>query len=511
MAQVEPHDVDAGTDHRLERRRAHRWPARAWPRSSYGASSLLIYRSMELLLIRHALPVRVTVVDGPPIPGSRRRAGARPALLAEYLATEPDRRPCTRSPLRRAVRDRGAARPTVGLCPWRRSSTGSPSGITTPPSTSRSRSCKAAERPAVGGDARAASGSPTRTRPRTSRHVSCDAIESDHRRPSRGQMVAVVCHGGVINALPRRTCSASTGHAEGSSTPTTRRSTGSQLAPASVGRDGQRDAHLRGTGLPIGLFQKWLSRDHPTRPIDDLRAYLDASPSPWHAVTRRPTRLQAAGFDARSTSERLGRRARRGLRRRGGAIDRVALTGRRSRPTRRSASSARTPTRRACASSRIPTASRAGWRQLGVEVYGGILNNSWLDRDLGIAGRVVLADGTDDARRRATSRSPASRSSPSTSIATSTTRPRARPPVPPQPVWGVGRRDAGEFAAVARRRGRHGEPRVVGAVPVRRRSRPRCSAPTARCWPAGGSTTSCRAGRRRPRWSTRRPADHRSR
>ncbi|MEX2625983.1 MAG: M18 family aminopeptidase, partial [Ilumatobacteraceae bacterium] len=42
-----------------------------------------------------------------------------------------------------------------------------------------------------------------------------------------------------------------------------------------------------------------------------------------------------------------------------------------------------------------PDAERYGWRQLGVEVYGGVLANSWLDRDLGIAGRILLADGSD--------------------------------------------------------------------------------------------------------------------
>jgi aspartyl aminopeptidase len=41
-----------------------------------------------------------------------------------------------------------------------------------------------------------------------------------------------------------------------------------------------------------------------------------------------------------------------------------------------------------------PDVSRYGWRQLAVEVYGGILNNSWLDRDLGMAGQVVFDDGT---------------------------------------------------------------------------------------------------------------------
>ncbi len=41
-----------------------------------------------------------------------------------------------------------------------------------------------------------------------------------------------------------------------------------------------------------------------------------------------------------------------------------------------------------------PDVNSAGWNQLGVEVYGGALLNSWLDRDLGLAGRVVVRDGS---------------------------------------------------------------------------------------------------------------------
>jgi aspartyl aminopeptidase len=41
-----------------------------------------------------------------------------------------------------------------------------------------------------------------------------------------------------------------------------------------------------------------------------------------------------------------------------------------------------------------PDTGVAGWKQLGVEVYGSALVNSWLDRDLAIAGRVEMSDGS---------------------------------------------------------------------------------------------------------------------
>jgi aspartyl aminopeptidase len=41
-----------------------------------------------------------------------------------------------------------------------------------------------------------------------------------------------------------------------------------------------------------------------------------------------------------------------------------------------------------------PDLSGYGWQQLGIEIYGAPLLNSWLDRELGLAGRLVLTDGT---------------------------------------------------------------------------------------------------------------------
>ena len=128
------------------------------------------------------------------------------------------------------------------------------------------------------------------------------------------------------------------------------------------------------------------------RGVTDLIDFLDASPSPWHAVESAIDRL--AGFVRLDESDAWTDLPAAGYVVRSGAIIAWRL------PTEESPAHA--PFRLVGAHTdspclRVkphPDTGGHGWKQLAVEVYGGILNNSWLDRDLGIAGRVVGADGS---------------------------------------------------------------------------------------------------------------------
>lgn len=122
-------------------------------------------------------------------------------------------------------------------------------------------------------------------------------------------------------------------------------------------------------------------------PIDDLIAYLDDSPSPWHAVASSARRLLAAGFQPVALDAPWGEQ-RAGFTVRDGALVawRVPEVAPPWLPVRIIGAHTDSPNLRI---KPRPETATLGWKQLGVEVYGGILNNSWLDRDLGIAGRLI--------------------------------------------------------------------------------------------------------------------------
>lgn len=123
--------------------------------------------------------------------------------------------------------------------------------------------------------------------------------------------------------------------------------------------------------------------------IDDLIGFIDASPSPYHVVETAVERLEAAGFrDADDTEATTGALYRR----RGGSL--LAWNDAHAEPGAGFAvigAHTDSPNLRVKPN---PDRDRAGFRQVGVEVYGGVLLNSWLDRDLGLSGRVRIdADG----------------------------------------------------------------------------------------------------------------------
>ncbi|CAN5768221.1 M18 family aminopeptidase [soil metagenome] len=125
----------------------------------------------------------------------------------------------------------------------------------------------------------------------------------------------------------------------------------------------------------------------------DLLAFLRDSPTPFHAVASARSRLEAVGFHALRETD---------------AWDNLP-SGRYYVITAETnliafvlpESAQRTSFRIIGAHTDSPNLrlkpnaeySNEGYAQLGVEVYGGVLLNSWLDRDLGIAGRVLVREG----------------------------------------------------------------------------------------------------------------------
>ncbi len=127
-------------------------------------------------------------------------------------------------------------------------------------------------------------------------------------------------------------------------------------------------------------------------PAQALCRFIEDSPSPRHAARSIVTALDAAGFRALDlTAPRWELSPGGWYVARGGAVIAFFLRAK-GAPRRVVAVGAHTDSPHLRLKPRPGYASE-GCLQLAVEVYGGALWNTWLDRDLGIAGAVFTHDG----------------------------------------------------------------------------------------------------------------------
>ena len=128
--------------------------------------------------------------------------------------------------------------------------------------------------------------------------------------------------------------------------------------------------------------------------IEDLATFITASPSSYHAAWEVARRLDEAGFTQREETEEWPATAGGYYVLRDGAViawyqpeDAGPTSGFRILGAHTDSPGFKLKPR--------PSTGAFGWLQAGVEIYGGPLLNSWLDRDLELAGRLVTADGSE--------------------------------------------------------------------------------------------------------------------
>ena len=127
--------------------------------------------------------------------------------------------------------------------------------------------------------------------------------------------------------------------------------------------------------------------------LADLAAFVQASPTSFHAAAEGARRLSAAGFVGQDEAEAWDAAPGGHFLVRDGALVawRIPVGAGPLTPFRVVGSHTDSPTFQLKPS---PDRTAYGWHQLGWEIYGGPLLNSWLDRELGLAGRLALRDGS---------------------------------------------------------------------------------------------------------------------
>jgi aspartyl aminopeptidase len=120
-----------------------------------------------------------------------------------------------------------------------------------------------------------------------------------------------------------------------------------------------------------------------------LCQFIDSSPSPFHVCQTTSERLRAAGYTELHESERWPTENGRYFTVRAGSLVAWSSATNPERPFRIIGGHTDSPNLRL---KQHPDRLVAGWRMVALEPYGGAWLNSWLDRDLGISGRLSIRD-----------------------------------------------------------------------------------------------------------------------
>ncbi|MCK5661990.1 MAG: M18 family aminopeptidase, partial [Thiotrichaceae bacterium] len=130
-----------------------------------------------------------------------------------------------------------------------------------------------------------------------------------------------------------------------------------------------------------------------TRFNNDLFAFLDASPTPYHAVKNQIELFASNGFQALSESQKWSLKPGQGyyVTRNGSSLIAFIFGQKNVLETGIRILGAHTdsPCLKVKPNAEIVSQS---YLKLGVEVYGGVLLNPWFDRDLSLAGKIVYQD-----------------------------------------------------------------------------------------------------------------------
>lgn len=133
----------------------------------------------------------------------------------------------------------------------------------------------------------------------------------------------------------------------------------------------------------------------------ELCAFLDASPSPFHAVASMISMLEQAGFSALDEADdwQLVSGCKHYVVRNGSSI--VAFVVGSNDLAQSGLRMVGAHTDSPCLMIKPqPDLDKSGYSQLAVEVYGGALLNPWFDRDLSVAGRLVYKNAKGNLRQK---------------------------------------------------------------------------------------------------------------